>query len=307
MADSRDFSLAEAATSAACTRFLLHSALDATELLHRYQQLMGAVARRQVSPALVGQHIARAVHSTTPADDLQRAVRAFVESFTRVCFVTNAAVDTDDVASRSDELDAGVDASVIMRHQRALHSFTAQVAALAEPTVSAGARRRALTRSEYSSANQLISHAATQWFTVLSAITGAQSRALLPALLASLREAQPVGYDGHVLELSGSVPSRVSTALTIDNERNAATSVRCTATDVRRADGVGPAFVPPVTITPEVTQLAAKQSGTIEVAVHLDAQLFADRTSYVGAVQVSHADGTTVDIPLRITTGESRV
>ena len=305
MADSRDFSLAQAATSAACAKYLLHSALDATELLHRYQQLMGAVARRQVSPAVVEQHLARAAHATTAFDDAERAIRTFVDAFTRVCCLPNAAAATD-VVALPDELDEHMDALIIMRHQRAASAFTAQIAALAEPTVSAGARRRALTRSENASANQLISDAAAQWFTVLSAISGAQSRALIPALLAALREAQPAGYDGHVIELAGDLSSRLTTSLTIDNERDSETSVRCAASNVRRADGIGPAFAPPVIVTPDVMRLNAGQTGAIEIAVDLNARQFAVGTSYVGALRVSHEDGTTVDIPLRITTGTAR-
>lgn len=306
MAESRDFSLAEAATSAACAQYLLHSALDATQLLHRYQQLMGAVARRQISAAHAEENIARTAHSAAAADETERAVAAFVESFAQCCFVPNETAATTDVATKAAELDEGMDTRVIMRHQHARDAYTAQIAALAEPTVSAGARRRALTRSHNASSNQLISDAAAQWFTVLSAISGAQSRALAPALLETLRQIQPVGFDGHVVELAGDLSEQVSTSITVENERDTATAVQFTVSDVRRADGIGPAFAPPVTITPAHAFLDAREISTVAVSVALDAARFADCTSYVGALRVSHDDGAAVDIPLRITTGQGR-
>lgn len=303
MAETRDFSQAEAATSAACAEYLLHSALDATQLLHRFQQLMGAVARRQISPARVEENFARAAHSTAAGEETAHAIATFVDSFALCCFVPGETAVTDDVASDAHELDEGIAARVIMRHQHALNSYTAQIAALAEPTVSAGARRRSLTRSHHASANQLISDAAAQWFTVLSAIGTAQSRTLAPALLATLREIHPVGFDGHVVELTGRIAEHVATSLTIENERESATSVQFTIGEVRRADGVGPAFSPPIQITPAHADLDALEIRTVAISVVLDAARFADGASYVGALRVSHDDGAALEIPLRITTG----
>jgi hypothetical protein len=306
MAESRDFTSAEAATSAACARYLLHSALDATEQLHRYQQLMGAVARGQISPARVERHITHAAHSSAAADEAERAVAAFVDSFTHCCFVPSEAAMTADDTRDADELDERMDARVIMRHQHALDAFTAQIAALAEPTVSAGARRRALTRVQHASANQLISDAAAQWFTVLSAIGSAQSRTLAPALLDVLRQTQPVGFDGHVVELAGRISEHTSTSIAIENERDSATSVQFSVSDVRRADGVGPAFASAIAITPEQVFLDAHAGSAVTLSVALDAKRFTPGASYVGALRVVHDDGVILEIPLRITTSQER-
>ena len=59
MAESREFSIAADETSAAFAECLLRTAVASAGALHRYEQLIGCVARRQASPATLEESLAR--------------------------------------------------------------------------------------------------------------------------------------------------------------------------------------------------------------------------------------------------------
>ena len=280
----------------------MRSALEATQFLLRYQQLMGAVARRQISTAIVDAKFADAAHSTVTAHETARAIATFAQSFARHTFLPSDIGAAADDAAIADEPADGIAALAISRNLRALDAFTMRVAALAHADASPGSRRRALTRLNIADTNHQISDAANEWFTILSTLELASARALSPVLLAALRETQPVGFDGDVIELTGPIATHAVTRVTIENTRDEPAAICCAVSDVRRADGVGPAFLPAVTISPPLQQLGALRHGAIDLSLWLDGAQFDDRATYVGALSVLRDGGPSIDIPLRIIT-----
>lgn len=300
MSDTRQFAPAESATSAACLQYLMRSALDATQFAQRHQQVIGALARSQVTSA----QVERALSDTTAwqevADEVAAAMSTFVESLTQHALLPHEhATDAADTPAQTTDVP-------LHRHHADATALTAILVRLAQPDVTTGARRRALTRLNTFNVNDTLRRTATAWFGMLESVNGATLRALNPSLLGVLRATQPIGYAAAVIELAGPVAASVTTQLEIENTLQRPASLRCSCHEIRRADGIGPAFTPAITVTPEHQVLDALAEGTITVSLWLDDAQFDAATMYVGAMSVESDGGTTLGIPLRITTAPAQ-
>jgi hypothetical protein len=100
--------------------------------------------------------------------------------------------------------------------------------------------------------------------------------------------------------LGGSLGERASAVLTIENTRAEATTVRCVMTDLRRADGIGPAFEPRASIDPDGLLLESGQESTVRVSLQLDPSCFQPGVRYVGAVYVLRRGDERLEIPLQV-------
>jgi hypothetical protein len=76
--------------------------------------------------------------------------------------------------------------------------------------------------------------------------------------------------------------------------------VRCRVTDVRRADGVGPSFVPKVAVAPGILRLAGDEARDVRLSLRLEKEAFDPGASYLGAVRLARRGEPPVDVPLRI-------
>jgi hypothetical protein len=112
----------------------------------------------------------------------------------------------------------------------------------------------------------------------------------------------PVGGDDALfaLDLVAPVGSTTSASLWITNTEDEPTVVDWSVPDVRRSDGVGPAFTPDVSITPTSVELAPGEDTQLVVSVVLDADRYEPDYLYLGALRVTGGDRELVEVPLRI-------
>jgi hypothetical protein len=102
------------------------------------------------------------------------------------------------------------------------------------------------------------------------------------------------------LDLVGPIGGTASVRFAVSNTAADSTSLRSVMTDVRRADGVGPAFEPPVTISPERFVLEPGAEEILALTVRLLADSFEPGPEYVGTLHVLSPGSTLVEVPLRI-------
>ncbi len=76
--------------------------------------------------------------------------------------------------------------------------------------------------------------------------------------------------------------------------------VRCQLSGVRRADGVGPAFDPPVTTNPEYLELAPGAEATVALTVRADADHFQPDTRYEAVFRVANDSRRLLELPLNL-------
>ena len=76
--------------------------------------------------------------------------------------------------------------------------------------------------------------------------------------------------------------------------------VACTLSGIRRADGIGPAFDPAVSTTPERLELAPGAEATVQLTIHADADHFQPGVPYDGVFRVASPTRTLLELPLRV-------
>jgi hypothetical protein len=90
----------------------------------------------------------------------------------------------------------------------------------------------------------------------------------------------------------------------VSNNTESTAIVRCVVTDLRRDDGVGPAFVPAATITPNRFSLRSGGEETVTLSIALEAPAFVQGPVYSGGIHIMGVGDTVVDIPLRVRASE---
>jgi len=138
-------------------------------------------------------------------------------------------------------------------------------------------------------------------FELLSSLDDIRNRYSEEFLEGILRTGPASGDDAlFALDLVAPVGSTTSATLWITNTQTEPTVVDWSVPDVRRSDGVGPAFSPDVSITPASIELAPGEDAQLVVSVVLDADSYEPDHLYLGALRVTGGDRELVEVPLRI-------
>jgi hypothetical protein len=102
------------------------------------------------------------------------------------------------------------------------------------------------------------------------------------------------------LELTGPTNSVAAAKVSITNSRPEVARIQCRVTDIRRADGIGRAFPPRVSITPGQLDLRPAEEGSLTLALELNEADYAPDTLYVGALQLTGHGEPQLEVRLRI-------
>jgi hypothetical protein len=130
----------------------------------------------------------------------------------------------------------------------------------------------------------------------IGAIGAAGEEEFLRTVLANA----PADRDAPVVELTAPLGASASAVVSLENTRTDPAVIRCLVTDVRRADGIGPSFVPEIVVDPDGLMLDPEQEGSVRLSLTLDAAIYTAGADYVGAVQVLRHGEPRLDLPLRI-------
>jgi hypothetical protein len=120
----------------------------------------------------------------------------------------------------------------------------------------------------------------------------------LRGVLASIR--RPGDTDAFALRLVAPLGSAAAASLSLTNTREERAQIRTRVTEVRRADGIGPAFAAKAAIVPEQVELAPGEEVNLRVSVLLDTADYDSGILYVGELQVTGHGEPRLDVPLRI-------
>jgi len=109
-----------------------------------------------------------------------------------------------------------------------------------------------------------------------------------------------------VLNLKALLGETAAASLSVANTTEAPTTIRCTATDVRRVDGVGPAFTPRLSIASNDIELGPGEEGTLRLSLPLEEESYDAGAIYAGTLFIAGQGDVPVEVQLRITAGETR-
>ena len=104
-----------------------------------------------------------------------------------------------------------------------------------------------------------------------------------------------------VLNLAGPHGGTASASLAVANVTHQPAIIRCTATEVRRADGKGPAFAPHIVVTPEELQLDPGEEGTLQLSLELEKDRYDEAALHVGSLYITGQGDEPLEVKLRIT------
>lgn len=144
------------------------------------------------------------------------------------------------------------------------------------------------------------------WFTLLDELNDLRADHLDRFLESALAAARPIGFHGDVVDLTAPHGEITSAEVMLENERSERVAIRCAVSDVRRADGIGPAFLPAIDVTPSEIALDADTEAAVRISLRLDESIYAANTPYVGALQILRDGQPHTKVPLRITAKELR-
>lgn len=102
------------------------------------------------------------------------------------------------------------------------------------------------------------------------------------------------------LTLSGPAGSTSTVSLAVTNTTEQRAQIAHQVSDVRRADGVGPGFVPAVAFAPEKLELDPNEEGTLTISLTLDAQQYEADRLYSGALLLAGGSEVPLRMDLRI-------
>jgi hypothetical protein len=139
------------------------------------------------------------------------------------------------------------------------------------------------------------------YFDLLTDLNGLRAEGERDFLEGVLAAARPEGPAPPLrVDLMGPAAERVSARLSIANSRGAPARIVASVGDIRRADGIGPAFAPDLSITPGALELGPAEEGSITLALALDPAAYAPGALYLGALSVAGAGELPLEIPLRV-------
>jgi hypothetical protein len=127
-------------------------------------------------------------------------------------------------------------------------------------------------------------------------------QSILVLLTARATATQPAKEKDAVFNLVGPLGGIASASLALTNTGETRANVRCKVSEVRRADGVGPAFAPKVTINRPVFALAPGEGTSLSLSLHLDKSAYDVGPMYVGVVRVTGLGASALVVPLHIAT-----
>jgi len=120
----------------------------------------------------------------------------------------------------------------------------------------------------------------------------------LTGILASVR--QPDQEAPFVLNLIAPLGETATALMSLANTEDEIALIRCTVDDIRRADGVGPAFIPKITVAPDEIRLRPGDEASINISLRLDEGVYIPNAMYVGSLQIIGHGETSLEVPLRI-------
>jgi hypothetical protein len=148
---------------------------------------------------------------------------------------------------------------------------------------------------------ELLAELGKLYFELLNGLTDVRIRAEREYLRGLLdRTGGPNGDGPFELSLRAPLGETATAALSIENTREHTARVRCRLGELRRADGVGPAFVPEVSYGEDGVELAPGQGATLTIGVRLDEHQFAPGALYVGTLEITGHGDPRLEVPLRI-------
>jgi hypothetical protein len=286
--------------TAATSQYLLDAAQHASRTLDLSYTVLQRVAVGALTPAAIRETLPRFAETHGPRYAAELA-QVSADFFGALLQVVAGATEPPPAFDASRPMDWFVRvAEYSTRHARPLARSYEELALRAASGSQTTADLHAQLSADYNRRRAEQLHAMTRlYFAVLtrvSRLTGSFEReyfrALLEAGTETLKETR--------VELTAAVGERSTIVLAIANTRDEPADLYCTLTDLRRVDGVGPAFAPDSLIDIDRPVLDPGEEANVRLSIHLAPEQFVPGLAYVGAMRVARRGDSPFDVPLQV-------
>ena len=152
--------------------------------------------------------------------------------------------------------------------------------------------------------HELLARITRLYFELLTRFTDLQTTQIEDCLRALL-DAAGAGAGSGALALRAPLGGTAASSLIVENSGSEPLLVSCLATAVRRADGVGPAFVPAIALTPLEDTVRPGEELRVTTALSLDPGVYEPDVLYIGALRLMRQQSLHLEVPLHITATRS--
>jgi hypothetical protein len=304
--------------SKAYLEYLTRSTAQSARVLKLYQQVLESVSHGHLAPTVFQDHYLRFTQTHWPeyAKKLAQLNAHFLSDLIQIGTTysqeqnESAPVGSEDADLRPPEFDAADAATWFQQlgeyagrlNARALKAYRAQLDRVAAGETSPSEVQEATSKYLSHRLPGYLEHLGQLYFDLVGGLNDVrvdyEEEYFLGMLATANRqdESQPL-----VLNLSAPLGETTGASLEVENSTERQTTIRCSVTDVRRTDGVGPAFAPQITITPEALDLAPGEAGSVRISLRLDEIEYDPGALYSGILFITGQAELPVEVLLRIT------
>ena len=300
----RPMDSAAAVAAKAYADFALTAAFRSAHAYERYLQVVGCLARGQVSV----EDVSRCMEQVAAArrTDLSSSVTALLGAFFTSLVGQHYLPTNRELGAPSDAADAASWSASLLnraaaRDAAAVGDFFARLGDVATGDRSAKEVLRDAKAFYRSAPADRLAAAAKAWFEFLSDLETLRADVGEESLKTVLERVIPGPAGDGVLELDAPAGQTASGEIVLENEHAETAAVRCDVSEFRRADGIGAAFCAALRVTPADFTVAEGGSSAVRLAVHLDANVYEPDTPYVGFLRIIRNQQARTDVPVRIT------
>jgi len=301
--------------SSSYARYLAKSAAQSARTLSLYQEALERVAQGKLRPTVFQDHYPRFVEADAArySAKLAEVGARFLSDLVRL----GASLPERRTGSEAGEPEIApprFDASNPVRwfeqlaeyagllNARALKTYRAQLEGVAAGETTPSEAQQATSNYLARELPIYLEQLAQLYFGLLNGLNDVRAeyeedyfRGLLAA--AAQEEREPPA----VVTLAGPLGSTASATLSVTNTTGERATIRHRTSDVRRTDGVGPAFDPKITVAPETLELGPGEEGNLRLRLPLEAGHFDPNALYAGTLTVTGGADLRVEVALRIT------
>lgn len=304
-------------------QYLTRSASQSARTLELYQEVMDGVSRGELAPTVLQDMLASFVQArgTTYSNKLAELSMRFFSGLVQAS--TAYSNELADLvlpgSSASPEMPPRYDPANPVQWYQDLTNYAGQLSARAIGAYQALLERVASgevqpgrlqeVSSEYLERRlpELLRRLSSLYFDLLNGLNDLRANYEEEYLEGILSAANRAGQESSfAINLVAPLGETASASLSLANTRDEPAVIRYTVTDVRRADGVGPAFPPKISFTPEVLELQPGQEASLALSLRLDEGDYEPQVLYVGGLQIVRHGEPRLEVPLRITATTGR-
>jgi hypothetical protein len=286
MAESPELSAAAAQANTALTHYLLRAAVHSARTQQLFEQVIGCVARKQLDPDMLRDALTQALHARG-ADFVTKAAALNARFFATLA--TSSVLPAADIAPPPFEPANPIGwleelaLYAVERHTRAVVPDRQSMAVFLKQGVP-----------------EHLGHVSQSWFALHGELEMLRADFMEEYLHDVLTKVRPIGFHAEVLDLAAPLGQLSSTELILTNDRDERISICCAVGDIRRADGVGPAFRPEISVSPAELLLDTDADAAVRLSLHLDETIYEGNAPYIGALHIRRDGQPHSDVPLRI-------